>query len=43
MLYAVGAASVPQVELGHYLLGQAMVTSAQLTAHYVNEYADVDN
>ncbi|HSF85074.1 MAG TPA: prenyltransferase [Acidimicrobiia bacterium] len=42
VLYAVGAASVPQVELGHYLLGQAMVTSAQLTAHYVNEYADVD-
>ena len=42
LMYAVGAFSVGVSNLGDYLLGQAMVTSAQITAHFVNEYADVD-
>ena len=41
-MYAVGAFSVDVTNLVDYLLGQAMVTSTQITAHYVNEYADVD-
>ena len=41
-MYAVGAFSVDVTNLGDYLLGQAMVTSTQITAHFVNEYADVE-
>lgn len=42
LMYAIGVASGGEVSIGGYLLGQLMVTSAQLTAHYVNEYADVE-
>lgn len=42
LLYAVGAVQSGDVQPGRYLLGQAMVTFAQVTAHYVNEYADVE-
>lgn len=41
-MYGIGVASGGGTTLGTYLLGQLMVTSAQVTAHYVNEYADVD-
>lgn len=37
-----GAATAGQLSTSDYFLGQAMVTATQLTAHYVNEYADVD-
>ena len=42
LLYAVGAVHAGEVEVGGYLLGQGLVTAAQVTAHYVNEYADVE-
>ncbi len=41
VMYAIGAFSGDVTNPGAYLLGQGMVTSAQVTAHYVNEYADV--
>lgn len=41
-MYAIGVASGRPIGMGLYLLGQAMVTAAQITAHYVNEYADFD-
>jgi 1,4-dihydroxy-2-naphthoate octaprenyltransferase len=41
-MYAVGVAAGGPISLGSYLIGQAMVTAAQVTAHYVNEYADFD-
>ena len=40
-MYAIGAFTTDAVSVSTYLLGQGMVTSAQLTAHYVNEFADV--
>lgn len=40
LLYGVGAASAPTFHLGWFLIGQAMVTAIQLTAHYANEYFD---
>jgi len=40
VMYAVGAISAGVESAGTYLLGQGLVTFAQLTAHYVNEYAD---
>ena len=42
MLYAVGAGTVSDLGLKDYLLGQLMVTSAQVTAHFVNEFADIE-
>jgi 1,4-dihydroxy-2-naphthoate octaprenyltransferase len=39
-MYALGAVTADLVTVGDYLLGQAMVTAGQLTAHYVNEFAD---
>lgn len=42
LMYAMGVASGTSIAVGTYLLGQAMVTTAQLTAHYVNEYSDVE-
>jgi len=42
LLYGVGAAAADSVSGGDYLLGQAMVTAAQVTAHFVNEYADIE-
>lgn len=41
LMYAIGAFTADAVSVSTYLLGQGMVTSAQLTAHYVNEFADV--
>ncbi len=40
LLHGVGAALAPTFGLRPFLWGQAMVTAAQLTAHYVNEHAD---
>ncbi len=42
VLYGLGAVTVPGAGPGLYLLGQALVSAAQLTAHYVNEYADFE-
>ncbi len=42
LMFAVGARAVGVRSPAAYILGQVMVSSAQLTAHYVNEYADVD-
>ena len=42
VLYALGAVTAQGAGLRIYLLGQALVSAAQLTAHYVNEYADFD-
>lgn len=42
LLYAVGAVQANEPQLGRYVLGQAVVTFAQVTAHYVNEYSDVE-
>lgn len=40
LMFAVGVRSAGGTTVGTYLLGQALVTSIQLTAHYANEYAD---
>lgn len=37
-----GARDAPSIDLRRFLLAQAMVSLVQLTAHYVNEYADVE-
>lgn len=42
VMFAVGASRAPDIDVGHYLLAQAMVTAGQVTAHFVNEYADVE-
>ena len=42
LLFAVGAFSGDQVDAIRYVIAQIMVTAAQITAHYVNEYADVE-
>ena len=42
LMYAVGVAQGEAIGIATYLLGQAMVSAAQVTAHYVNEYADVE-
>lgn len=39
-MYALGAVSAPSLTPGRYVLGQGLVTSAQITAHFLNEYAD---
>ena len=41
-MFGIGAATTGPVDGSDYLIGQVMVTMAQLTAHYANEYADVD-
>lgn len=41
LLYGLGATFADEISVGRYLLGQAMVTAAQVTAHFVNEFADV--
>ena len=41
-MFAVGAVSADGIDVIGYALGQLMVTAAQVTAHYVNEYADVE-
>lgn len=40
LLFALGSATAEDINWLDYALGQAMVTSMQITAHYVNEYAD---
>ena len=42
LMFGLGAATGGPVDGSDYLFGQLMVTMAQLTAHYANEYADVD-
>ena len=42
LMFALGAAAAGQVDPLGYALGQLMVVAAQVTAHYVNEYADVE-
>lgn len=41
-MYAFGVALGGPIGIDRYLIGQAMVTAAQVTAHYANEYADFD-
>jgi 1,4-dihydroxy-2-naphthoate octaprenyltransferase len=41
LMYAIGASTAESVSFSTYLLGQGMVTAAQLTAHYANEFADI--
>lgn len=41
VLFALGATQAQSRSVGRYLAAQAMVSAAQLTAHYVNEHADV--
>ena len=40
-MFGFGAATTGTFDGRSYLFGQLMVTAAQITAHYVNEYADV--
>lgn len=42
LMFALGAAATGQVDPLGYALGQLMVVAAQVTAHFVNEYADVE-
>ena len=41
VMFALGSLSGGAITWWRYAIGQGMVTSAQITAHYVNEYADV--
>ena len=41
LLFAVGAGTADTIDAVGYLVAQVMVTAAQITAHYVNEHADV--
>ena len=40
LLFALGSAGAGDIDWFDYALGQAMVTCMQVTAHFVNEYAD---
>jgi len=40
LAYALGASTASPISADRYLAGQLMVTAAQLTAHFLNEYAD---
>ena len=42
LMFGLGAATADGLVAAGYVLGQTMVTCAQVTAHYVNEYADVE-
>lgn len=42
LLFALGALRAVEIDGAAYLWGQLMVTATQLTAHYANEYADVE-
>ncbi len=42
LLYLLGVDAGNSITVGRYLLGQVLVSSAQITAHYVNEYADLE-
>lgn len=41
-MFAVGAATTDSLDAVHYAVAQLMVSATQITAHYVNEYADVE-
>lgn len=41
LLFAVGAAGAERLRAERYVAAQLMVSAVQITAHYVNEYADV--
>jgi 1,4-dihydroxy-2-naphthoate octaprenyltransferase len=41
LLFAVGATAAEDIRVERYLVAQLMVTAVQITAHYVNEHADV--
>ena len=41
-MFGLGASTTRPVDGTDYLTGQLLVTMTQLTAHYANEYADVD-
>lgn len=41
-MYALGALAAGVTDPGAYIVGQIAVTASQLTAHLVNEYADVE-
>lgn len=43
LMFGLGAATAAEIDVSAYLLAQAMVTAAQVTAHYANEYADVES
>jgi hypothetical protein len=42
LMFGLGAATAGSIGVADYVSGQILVTSTQLTAHYVNEYADVE-
>ncbi|MGF1665422.1 MAG: prenyltransferase [Acidimicrobiia bacterium] len=42
VLLAVGVFDAGSIQVGRWVTAQAMVTLVQLTAHYVNEFADVE-
>ncbi len=42
LMFALGAVTAGRFDPVGYALGQLMVTAGQVTAHYVNEYADVE-
>ena len=42
LMFGLGASTTRPVDGTDYLTGQLLVTMTQLTAHYANEYADVD-
>jgi 1,4-dihydroxy-2-naphthoate octaprenyltransferase len=42
LMFGLGAATAGSVAAAGYVVGQAMVTCAQVTAHFVNEFADVE-
>jgi 1,4-dihydroxy-2-naphthoate octaprenyltransferase len=42
LMFALGAAAAGRLDPLAYGLGQLLVTAAQVTAHFVNEYADVE-
>ena len=42
LLFAVGGFSGDGIDTTRYVVAQIMVSAAQITAHYVNEYADIE-
>lgn len=42
LLYAIGAVAAGVESVSAYLIGQLAITASQLTAHFVNEFADAE-
>lgn len=42
LLYAIGAVAAGVESIGAYLIGQFAITASQVTAHFVNEFADAE-